>query len=393
MIPITVPAAALRSAFAVLSKLISTRTTLPVLQAIRIERMENRILISATDLDRWAVYTHIAEPPPLTELARRLAALRWPKEATTVLVPKSALQSALRAVDAESDVSFELQPRKDGNGESLLIRYLLNGAPVATPVETWSAEEFPAPTQVVSAHAAVLDANARAAIVEARAFASIDETRFVLNGVYLETRWNEEPCPPVVVGTDGRRLHRRTVTALEPLGVNLILPSATVDLLSLPALLAQDWKLFTDSEAKNAQIDAGPWKLASRLVDGNYPNYRQVIPTDHTASATITAGVHGQLLSVLDKLPKPDVKSGKESIRLCFHPDHLDIECPHTRAKVAMPGIACTSRRPKVISLNRYFLRAMLATGPGTLHLTDALSPISYERPRAMHVCMPMRAA
>lgn len=401
MLSISIPASALREAFAVLAKLIPDRTTLPVLGHVRLERIQNRICLTATDLDRWLTFTHLAEPEPITALAKTLATLRWPREAGALLVPKTALRDALKAADKDSTITFSVTFEIDesapvpADNETPLRRivhlsYQMNGQPISIDVESYRPDDFPPEPDVLSAHACLLDTDTRASLIEAGQFASTDTSRYVLNGVYVETRHADRPTPSVIVSTDGRRLYRRGAPAFAPLGVNLIIPSGIIGLLSHPALLSHDWRFFTDKDTQHVHITAGPWKLIGRLIEGNFPNYRQVIPSEAAASAPLGSSPHRQFVDILSKLPPPP-KGKTESITLRFQRDRLGIEDPHTKAAIIVPGITLIGP-PKSIALNRHFLREMLATGPGTFHLIDEMSPLRYETTRhAVHVVMPMR--
>jgi len=402
MFTTTLPVGALRSAFAVLAKLVPDRVTLPVLGHIRIERVENRINLAATDLDRWLTFTHLVEPEPITALAKTLASFRWPREAGALLVPKLTLRDALKAADRDSAITFSVRdnppstpPTEEDDPPTrctVLVSYQMNGQPITSPVESWRPDDFPPEPEIRTARPCVADLDARSSLIEAGQFASTDSSRYVLNGVYIETRCGNQATPPFVVATDGRRLYRRSVPAFARLNTNLIIPSGAIDLLGQAALLGHDWHFFTDRKAEHVRFIAGPWKLVSRLVEGNFPNYRQVIPSESAARASLGSGPHKQLVEILGKLPAPP-KGKTESITLRFQPGRLGIEDPHSQSSLIVSGIPLLGP-PRVIHLNRYFLRELLATGPGTFHLTDEMSPVRYETTRqALHVLMPMRAA
>lgn len=391
--PISLPASALREAFAVLGKLMPNRSTLAVLHHVHIELVENRAILSATDLDHSLSFTHRLEPDPLTPLARTLAALRWKRDAGALLVPRDDLRNALKAVDKDGHVTFTPE------GENTLhLSYPMSGQTVNTTVDTLPAADFPGPSEVKAASSFWFDAATRASLVEADGFSSSDKTRYVLCGVFLESVYADAPCPPTLVATDGRRLYRRTVSCAG-LEANCIIPSAVIGLLGTPALLAHDarFSLSENGELGNPThfaLAAGPWKLSGKLIEGNFPNYRQVIPTESASTARLGPSSHKLLLELLGKLPPPPKgKAHSEAVTLRFHADRLGVEDKNTKATVVVPGVTCMGK-PKIISLNRYFLRELLATGPGIFHVIDEMSPLRYQTTRrAEHVLMPMRVA
>lgn len=110
-------------------------------------------------------------------------------------------------------------------------------------------------------------------IHDANLFASRDENRYILNGVYL---CKEDKC---IVATDGRRLLK--ISKIEiPLSNSVIIPASTIKFIPKKAELSIEY----DHSTKRVKIswkDAGKtYVLISKVVEGNYPNYKQVIPKE-----------------------------------------------------------------------------------------------------------------
>jgi DNA polymerase-3 subunit beta len=113
---------------------------------------------------------------------------------------------------------------------------------------------------------------------------STDENRYILNGVFFEF----EATKLNVIATDGRRLAKSELARTgSGEAAGLILPARTINELS--RLLKTGQVAFTHNERQVAfQIDVpkndeglvDKIQLISRVVEGNYPNYRQVIPKD-----------------------------------------------------------------------------------------------------------------
>jgi DNA polymerase III subunit beta len=106
--------------------------------------------------------------------------------------------------------------------------------------------------------------------------ASIDETRYVLNGVLLIARHKELK----LVATDGRRLSIIKRKGVVPQGVNreVILPSKAVR--ELERNLEGDEPLKMWFGETQVRFDIGHTQLYSRLIEGQFPNYEQVIPKE-----------------------------------------------------------------------------------------------------------------
>jgi len=111
--------------------------------------------------------------------------------------------------------------------------------------------------------------------------ASTEESRPILNGVLWELR----PDRMRMVATNGHRLAKMDVPASG---------GSTADLIVPPKALEQVRKLFApEAEVEIAKSEnhigfrAGGTLVYSRLIEGPYPNYEQVIPRENDKSATV----------------------------------------------------------------------------------------------------------
>ncbi len=378
MSSITLPALVLRTALAGLNKTVNRRCTLPVLAYLKIERRNGAIHLTGTDLDLFLTYSHPTEPPPITALAKSLAVLRWQRDAATILTPLETLRHAAKAASG-TDPWVTLTPDT--------ASWSTPGGAVSVPFPPIPAKEFPE-TPPAPFCRTNLDAGARAALLEAHLFSSEDETRYVLNGVYIEMQHGDAACPPVVVATDGRRLYRRHVPTLSTLGGNLILPNKALTVLSTAPLMAHEWRAGANPNKLCAAVKAGPWSLLTKLIQGSYPNYRQVIHADftHWITAVLPEAQVRFFAAALDQFPA----SNKPPIALLFHHDHLRLQCPESGTSVVVPGIR--SDAPLAILFDRHYVREMLRCGPGTLFLLDSSTPCHLAAASgAEHVLMPYR--
>ena len=157
---------------------------------------------------------------------------------------------------------------------------------------------------------------------------SNDENRYILNGVYFN--FADEKL--TLVATDGRRL---ALTALdteisEDNAGSLILPAKTVA--ELERLMGKGEKVkiaFNDRQAAfeigiDDSSDAGlvdHLYLVSKIVEGNYPNYRQVIPkeTEHRVKIErelMLECVHRAALVTSDKSNSVKLKVSKNLLEI-----------------------------------------------------------------------------
>ncbi|GAB6391852.1 MAG: DNA polymerase III, beta subunit [Treponematales bacterium] len=112
---------------------------------------------------------------------------------------------------------------------------------------------------------------------------SDDETRYFMNGVFFEKSVDKF----IMVATDGRRL--AYIGREAPGGIKdfegIIIPPK---ILSIIVKRAGDEGLIAVSVTdKTIFIKFGSYKLSSVLIDGQFPNYRRVIPENQTSSFTV----------------------------------------------------------------------------------------------------------
>jgi len=165
MKPIPLPIAELKSALAGLGKVINPRTTLPVLQHVKVERTHDGwIALTGTDLDRFVTMRleHPAEGPP------------W-----AVLVPFDQLQQLSKNCGREERLLIDL------TDHGPVIKFALADNLGETKVKPLPVAEFPE-TPRLKAEAVALPPTLRTTIHEAMNCTSTDSTRYVLNGTFID---------------------------------------------------------------------------------------------------------------------------------------------------------------------------------------------------------------
>jgi DNA polymerase III subunit beta len=241
----------LQQGLAAVSASIPARTTLPVLSNILIEAADDHVAMSGTDLDiavSVRVAAEVDEPGALT-------------------IPAKKLQELARELP-------EHPVRMTSKGERLELvcgraTFRLNGMP---------RDEFPTFPAVDFSKSWKIRGKVLHELIRQTSFAvSTEESRPILNGVL----WQLADGEMRMVATNGHRLARLTV-AVESGGA----PKA--DLIVPPRALAQVERLFgTDDEVEVARTEnhlgfrRDGTQVYTRLIEGPYPPYEQVIPKDN----------------------------------------------------------------------------------------------------------------
>ena len=245
---------------------VGTRSTMPILGNVLIEAGTDHISLTTTNLDigiRCRITADVSTEGSITLPVRKLATIV--KE-----LP-------------QQEVFFELSSNNQAKITSGGSIFKVMGI---------GTDEFPPLPSFENQHVFKLEQNDLANMLKSVSFAqSSDENRYILNGVYFN--FSDENL--ILVATDGRRL-ALTSYELESESSdtgNLILPAKTVSEIERLVGKGESVKIafndrqvafeiaIEDEEGNSGLIDH--IYLVSKIVEGNFPNYRQVIPkeTEH----------------------------------------------------------------------------------------------------------------
>ncbi len=296
---------------------VPTKTTLPVLANILLEVNKDGLRLSGTDLD-------IAVGTTVPAAVDQDGAITLPARKLVELVRELPSAGIRVTTQGEQRVTIEC-------GRS---KFKLLGL---------SREEFPSFPQVAFDGASRTTARELQKLVAHVAFAaSTEESRPVLNGVL----WQLLPDRMRMVATNGHRLAKMEIPMQSNVGqqAELIVP---------PKALEQFRKLFgPDDEIEIGRSDnhlgfrSATTQVFTRLIEGPYPNYEQVIPRENDKVATVEKA---SLMSALRRMAivasdqthrirmafgdgscrlsvtTPDLGEAQEEITVAYEGEPLDI--------------------------------------------------------------------
>lgn len=205
-----------------------------------------------------------------------------------------------------------------------------------------------------------------------------DEIRYIICGVYMDGDASK------IVATDGRRLH---CINSEVKG-NVILPSSAVQAIC---------KLKGDgSEPAHATVYQRSFsikykglEITTKLVEGKYPDYKQVIPKEKGTETIVP------LVLLKEMVKRVAIMAGDHrSIELTFDKDNLTAKCssPDGNSEESMP--IEFDAEPVSIAVNPDFLMDTLdgvTESSACISVKDELSPLIIEGPGYLTVTMPLR--
>jgi len=342
---------------------VSTRTTLPILSNVLVQAVDGQLRFTTSDLDvgiRAAVEAGIEKPGATTLPARRLL-------------------SIVRELPA-SEITVEVDSKNVASIRSGPSFFKILGLPE---------EEFPPLPKFENAKTFTLrQKDLRDALKKTSYAISTDETRYVLNGILFSFRDNKL----TLVATDGRRLALVDIELEFPRSHegDVIIPTKTV--VELQRLLTDDGDLKLSLGENQVAFEVNGTLLVSKLIEGNYPNYRQVIPGETKERVTLERvlfhdAVHRVALLASEK---------SNSVKLVFTKNNLEIAANTPDVGEAHESLAIPYKgKDFSIAFNPEFLMAPLknlSVDEVYLDLIDEMSPgvIKIQGP-FLYVIMPMR--
>ena len=358
----------LQEGLAAVAAAVPAKTTLPVLANVLVEASKagGGLRLSGTDLDIAVSTTVPAEVDAdgaVTLPAKKLVDIARELPAGPVRVTAAG----------EARVSIE-------SGRS---KFKLLGLP---------REEFPSFPAVKFEKAWKAAAGVVHKLVGHVAFAaSTEESRPILNGVLWELR----PDRMRMVATNGHRLAKMDVPATG---------GSTADLIVPPKALEQVRRLYAgDAEIDLAKSDnhigfrAGGTLVFSRLIEGPYPNYEQVIPRENDKQATVDKAAMAAALRRMSVVASDQT----HRIRLAFSGGNVKFSVQTPDLGEAQDELAVTYEgEPLEIGFNAMYLLEILKYMPtDEVRITfkaperaATIEPVGWNDPASyMALVMPLR--
>ena len=309
---------------ALVSRAVSARSAVQVLQGVLLRAESGRLHLAATDM----------------ELSLRTSLEAEVEDEGAVVVPGRLLGDIARLLPA-GDVSLAYRP-EEGSVH-------VECGPSSYRLHTYSLEDFPRLPEVDAAQAFAVDAPALLdTIARVTRSASRDESRPVLTGILVQF----EGTKLVMAATDSYRLSVKETQLTEAAPeLEAIIPARALGELVRAAAGADTVELGVQENQIVFSVD-GVW-LTTRRIDGQFPNYRQLLPESFEHEVRIA---RDELLEVVRRV---SVMSERNSpLRLRFAEGELtaSTQTPDVgEAHESLP--APYSGEPLEIGFNPGFLR------------------------------------
>jgi len=347
---------------------VSTRTTLPILSNVLMRAEDDRLELTATDLD--------------VTIACGVEAKVKKAGATTVPVKK--LFGIARELNG-SEIDLEVDEKNVCS---------LRCGPSFYKIHGLGADEFPPLPNFKEEKKVTLPQETLKSMMCKTSFAiSTDEARYVLNGIFISLKDHKM----TMVATDGRRLALvdEEVEVSEKSQGEFIIPAKAVN--ELNRLLQEKGEVemkYSENQAAFTLKDEKGFSvlIITKLIEGNYPNYRQVIPSETKERVTL------QREEFLHALRRAEIMTSEKanSVKLTFGKNNLAITANAPEVGEAKESIAINYKGKEIaVAFNPKYLIDPLNALPNDevfIELIDELSPgvLKINGP-FLYVVMPMR--
>ncbi len=351
--------------------IVEKKNTLPILSNVLLQLKDKKLSIVATDLD-IILYDEIEDIKIVTEGSTTTSA--------------SILYDILRKISSNSSLKFELKTENKLSLKSDNFDFNL----LCLPTDNFPtfADEFD--SQEVNINSAKL----LKLLNKTKISISNDDTRHYLNGVYFHLTEAQGKNFLTGVATDS---HRLSSSSLEIENINnfsaIILPRKTV--FQICSILSEttDSVVMQFSENK-IKFSIGKLKLVSKVIDGKFPDYRKVVPTNNEKTLIVSSK---DFISSIERVASVSI-DGKEGVKLLINKDNVQLSVNSANSGDGNEKINAKFNSENLnISFNSKYLIDIASEVEDKnlkMNLKDAVSPVLIEDisdKNSFYVIMPMK--
>ena len=338
--------------------------SLPVLAGLRLELNDDLLVITGSDLDLTITVS--------LEVAGR--------ENGVAVVPSKLLSDVVRAVEPGAvDLAIDGSDAEITAGRSQFT------------LRTIPADEYPQLSDVDSEGVTIDGMAFLEALRQVVPAASSDDSRPILTGVLMAA----EEAGLRMVATDSYRLAVRDLPGTTLLGSEqtILVPSRA--LTELTRLIGDDSEVQLHLGERDASFVLGGVRMTTRLIEGDFPNYRGLIPDSNPNMLTVSRA------SLLDAVRRVRLLAQEATpVRLSMSADGLELVAMTQDVGQAHESVDGNyDGEDLTVAFNADYLVTGLDVAPGddvTLETVDSLKPAllrSVDHPEFLYLLMPVRVS
>jgi DNA polymerase-3 subunit beta len=349
---------------------IEKRNTLPILSNILLDAHNSKLTITATDLD--LIFIHQIDNIEVIEEGK-----------TTTI--SSLMYDIVRKFSSGKKINLNLTDSSKLHLESEKSLFNLNCI---------SASEFPITDENFDQNQFSIKSKQLLKLLNKCKFSvSNDETRHYLSGIYFHQTDVEDKNYLTAVATDSHRMSISKIRLDKRIDFEpIILPKKTIyQLCSLLDNYDGDVKISNLKSKIKFELDKSI--LISKLIDGKFPNYIQVIPKNNQKKLEIGLKV---FLNSVDRVASVSLDK-KDGVKFNLTKDKLDLSVNNTNSGDGKETLVVQFEHDLEISFNSRYLIDVASQFDGEkieLFFNDTGSPVLIKDPSdfdSIFVVMPMK--
>jgi DNA polymerase-3 subunit beta len=357
----------LARALSAVGRVASSKTGLPILSNILLRTEGNRLLVAATNLEIASTYyigAKVVRQGSIT-IPARLAS-----EFVSSL-PKGTIDLSTKG------------PHMTISAGS--YNSVING------VEADEFPELPAIDEAESVHYTVAVADFKQAVSQTIITCSSDSTRPVLTGVY----WHSVDGSLYLAATDGYRLAERRLLSTKS-QIAAIVPSGSLQevLRTLSDTVDEVEVLFDNTQVR---FRVGEAEITSRLIDGNYPDYRQLIPKESETTIRLKTDEFTRIVKVAGLFARES--GGSVTITASAETNEVSIHSIASELGENTSSAVGEITNDGQVTLNSRYVSEALGVIDGEkveFRFSGKLSPtvltVYEKKPNYIHIIMPLKS-
>ena len=349
---------------------IEKRSTLPILSNILIEAANSKLKITATDLDLIFV--------------NEISNIKIFDEGKTT-TSSSIMFDIVRKIPSGSQINFE------NTGESKLQ---LESNKSLFNLNSINASEFPITDENFNENEFTINSKDLLKLLNKCKFSiSNDETRHYLSGIFFHQTQTDDKNFLTAAATDSHRMSISKIRLKNKIEFEpIILPKKTI--FQLCSLLEDyEGEVKVSNIKSKIKFEINNSILISKLIDGKFPNYIQVIPRENQKKLEIDLK---SFLNSVDRVASVSLDK-KDGVKFNLTKDNLDLSVNNTNSGDGKESLSVKFESDLDISFNSRYLLDIASQLNGDnieIYLKDTGSPALIKDPAdfdSIYVVMPMK--
>ncbi len=350
---------------------VEKKNTLPILSNVLIQLKEKSLSIVATDLD-IVFYDEISDVKITNEGSTTTSA--------------AILYDILRKIPSNSELKFELKSENRLRLQSENSDFNLLCLPT---------DNFPTFSDEFDENDIILDNKKFLKLLnKTKISISNDDTRHYLNGVFLHISEGNGRNFLTGVATDSHRLSSSSIELESTSNFNpIILPKKTV--FQLCTLLGENsGQLIMQMGENKIKFSLGSTKLISKVIDGKFPDYKKVVPTDNQKTLLVKGK---DFINSIERVTSVSLDR-KEGVKLTISKDNIQLSVNSANSGEGNEKIKANFDSENLnISFNSKYLIDIASEVEDSnlkMNLKDSVSPVLIQDisdKNSYYVIMPMK--